>query len=75
MLEPVPPEPSFEAVPPAVAPLIFSYRLGRCLVIENGAPIPTEYCIKIGRPAVKTIEISLRKPANHDDVVWETPAS
>jgi len=66
MLEPVPPEPSpiLEVVPPAAEPLMVSYRRGRSLVIENGAPIPTEFCIKSGRPAVKTVEISLRNPAN-----------
>jgi len=40
-----------------------SYRNGKDLVIENGASIPTDFCIKSGRPAVKTLEISLRCPA------------
>lgn len=64
MLEPVPPEPApfIEVVPPAAEPLMVAYRRGRSLVIENGAPVPTEYCIKCGRPAVKTVEISLRSP-------------
>lgn len=64
MLEPVPPEPApfIEVVPPAAEPLIVSYRSGRTLIIENGAAIPTEFCIKSGRPAVKTVEISLRSP-------------
>lgn len=65
MLEPVPPEPApfIEVVPPAAEPLMVSYRSGRTLVIENGAPIPTEFCIKCGRPSVKTLEISLRCPS------------
>ena len=66
MLEPVPPEPVqfIEVVPPAAEPLMVSYRDGKDLVIENGASIPTDFCIKSGRPAVKTLEISLRNPAN-----------
>jgi hypothetical protein len=66
VLDPVPPEPSssFEVVPPAPAPLMVSYRQGSSLVVENGASIPTEFCIKSGRPSVKSIEISLRNPAN-----------
>jgi hypothetical protein len=65
MLEPVPPEPApfIEVVPPATEPLMVSYRSGRYLIIENGASIPTDFCIKSGRPAVKTLEISLRCPA------------
>jgi len=65
MLEPVPPEPApfIEVVPPAAEPLMVAYRSGRSLVIENGAPIPTEFCIKCGRPSVKTFEISLRCPS------------
>lgn len=65
MLEPVPSEaaPFIEVVPPAAEPLMASYRSGRTLVIENGASIPTDFCIKSGRPAVKTLEISLRCPA------------
>lgn len=65
MLEPVPPEPApfIEVVPPAAEPLMVSYRSGRYLIIENGASIPTEFCIKSGRPAVKTLEISLRCPS------------
>lgn len=64
MLEPVPSEPApFIEVVPAAQPLMASYRSGRTLVIENGASIPTDFCIKSGRPAVKTLEISLRCPA------------
>lgn len=65
MLEPVPSEPApfIEVVPAAAEPLMASYRSGRTLVIENGASIPTDFCIKSGRPAVKTLEISLRCPA------------
>lgn len=66
IIVPVPPEPVTEhhghaQVP---APLVTFYRSGNHLVIEHGASIPTEWCIKSGRPAYRVIEVSLRNPAN-----------
>ncbi|NLT69692.1 MAG: hypothetical protein GXX91_03230 [Verrucomicrobiaceae bacterium] len=55
---------TLEPVPPAAAPYMASYRKGRSLIVLNGASLPCEYCIKTGRPAVKTVEIALRNPAN-----------
>ncbi len=69
MSQPLPSPPSDprrtpEPVPPAAEPYMASYRKGRSLIVLNGASIPCGYCIKSGRPAVKTLEISLRNPAN-----------
>lgn len=62
----LPPDPlrTLDPVPPAAEPFMASYRRGRSLIVLNGASIPREYCIKSGRPVVKTLEISLRNPAN-----------
>jgi hypothetical protein len=74
VLEPVPPEPSLELVPDAPAPLVTFHRSGRNIVVENGASIPTTSCIKSGRPVFKTMEVSLRNPANPKTWFGRRPA-
>ncbi|MCB1232884.1 MAG: hypothetical protein KDN19_21750 [Verrucomicrobiae bacterium] len=37
---------------------------GSTLVLENGAVLPSECCVKCGRPATKVIRKKLRKPTN-----------
>ncbi len=64
IIVPVPPEPVSEHHARVPAPVVIFYRSGNHLVIEHGAAIPTEWCIKSGRPAFKVIEVSLRDPAN-----------
>lgn len=71
VLEPVPPEPSMEVVPPAVEPLMACYRVGENVIVENGAPVPTAICIRSGRPSCRTLEITLRNPA--DPRTWFGP--
>jgi len=68
IIVPVPPEPAMEDHPRIPAPAVTFYRSGNHLVIEHGASIPTDRCIKSGRPASKVIEISLRNPA--DPKTW-----
>ena len=59
LIQPVPPDPELAA---ESAP--YCYKSGKCVVIENGASLPTEFCIKTGKKAYKTVEVSLRNPAN-----------
>ncbi|MEQ1839392.1 MAG: hypothetical protein ABL994_03190 [Verrucomicrobiales bacterium] len=64
IIVPVPPEHMMENPALIPAPAVTFYRSGNHLVIEHGASIPTEWCIKSGRPVYKVIEVSLRNPAN-----------
>lgn len=57
---PVPPEPHHEE--PASEPLIS--RSGDTLILEGNPMLPTDVCIKSGRPATNLIKASLRNPKN-----------
>ncbi len=64
VIVPVPPEPAMEHQTQMPAPAMKFYRSGNHLVIEHQASLPTEWCIKSGRPAWKVIGVSLRNPAD-----------
>ncbi|MEM9015958.1 MAG: hypothetical protein AAGC68_03010 [Verrucomicrobiota bacterium] len=63
-VEPVPPEPV--AAEDLQAPLGVpkASRYGNQLVLENEPILPTDICIKSGRPASRTMIVNLRDPRN-----------
>ena len=61
-IEPVPPEPAYEEPPQEILPRIS--RNGDSLILEGNPAIPTDLCLKSGRPATNTLTVSLRNPRN-----------
>lgn len=68
IIVPVPPEIVMENHAQVPARAVTFYRSGNHLVIEHGASIPTDWCIKSGRPVYKVLVVSLRNPA--DPKTW-----
>lgn len=74
-LQPVPPDPELLKQQEEAADLIPDrFRSGDSLVITNGAQIPTDMCIKTGKPSRKLVEVHLRNPANPKTWFGKTPS-
>ena len=71
VIVPVQPEarvPAIQAHVRPPEPFARYYRSENEIIIENGAKIPTAFCIRSGMPSDRTFEVSLRNPA--DPLTW-----
>ena len=57
------PEPT-SAVHEPTAEVHVAYADGKTLCVPEGAALPTEWCVRSGRPSEKVVTISVRNPRN-----------